>query len=153
MIDRLQYEQKTYSHLLALVPERVSSSGAGGQDGSASAAWISSGGVASPLSELIPEGRLPLCAGRIHIMRKVDPQGTVAFLNESWLVGKRWRGEYIPATIDTARQQVSFWHKPDEDTDWRCLKTRLFRIHEVSGSGFLSSNSHFEPFCEKFPHL
>ena len=87
--------------------------------------------LTSPLSKLIPEGRLPLCAGRIHIMRKVDPQGTVAFLNESWLVGKRWRGEYIRATIDTARQQVSFWHKPDEDTDWRCLKTRLFRIHET----------------------
>jgi hypothetical protein len=64
-------------------------------------------------------------------MRKVDLQGTVAFLNESWLVGKRWRGEYIRATLDTARQQMSFWHKPDEDTDWRCLKTRLFRIHET----------------------
>ena len=56
---------------------------------------------------------MPLCAGRIHIMRKVDPQGVVTFLNEPWMVGKRWMGEYVRATIDTARQQVSFWHKPD----------------------------------------
>lgn len=87
--------------------------------------------LTSPLAKLIPAGRLPLCAGRIHLMRKVDACGTVAFLNESWLVGKRWMGEYIRATIDTGRQQVSFWHKPDEDSDWRYLKTRLFRIHET----------------------
>jgi putative transposase len=87
--------------------------------------------LTSPLPKLIPEGRLPLCAGRIHIMRKVAACGTVAFLNETWSVGKRWVGEYVRATIDTARQQVSFWHKPDEETDWRCLKTRLFRIHET----------------------
>jgi transposase-like protein len=87
--------------------------------------------LSAPLSKLIPNGRLPLCAGRIHIMRKVDPQGTVAFLNENWTVGKRLMGEYIRATIDTAKQRVSFWHKHDEDTNWRCLKTRSFRIHET----------------------
>ena len=85
----------------------------------------------SPLPKLIPEGRLPLCAGRIHVMRQVDPQGTVAVFNETWTIGKRWMGEYVRATIDTARQQLSFWHRPDEDADWRCLKTRLFRIRET----------------------
>jgi transposase-like protein len=87
--------------------------------------------MSTPLAKLMPNGRLPLCAGRIHIMRKVDNCGTVAFLNESWPVGKRWVGEYVRVTIDTARQRVSFWHKPDEASDWRCLKMRLFRIHET----------------------
>ena len=87
--------------------------------------------LTSPLAKLIPAGRVPLCAGRLHLMRKVSPQGTVTLLNETWLVGKRWMGEYVRATIDTARQQVSFWHKPAEETDWRCLKRRLFRIHET----------------------
>jgi putative transposase len=84
-----------------------------------------------PLRSLIPEGRLPLTAGRIHIMRKVSPQGTVPLLNESWTVGKRWMGEYVRATIDTARQRIGFWHKQDDDADWRCLKTNLFRTHET----------------------
>jgi hypothetical protein len=87
--------------------------------------------LSAPLAKLVPDGRLPLCAGRIHIMRKVDPQGGVRLLNETWEVGKRWMGEYVRATIDTSRQRVSFWHKPDANTDWRCLKTRLFRIQET----------------------
>jgi transposase-like protein len=87
--------------------------------------------LSAPLPKLIPDGRLPLCAGRIHIMRKVDTAGEVKLLNETWEIGKRWMGEYIRATIDTARQQVSFWHKADEDADWRCLKTRLFRTQET----------------------
>lgn len=87
--------------------------------------------LTSPLPRLIPGGRLPLCGGRIHIMRKVDAQGAVKFCNETWVVGKRWMGEYVRATIDTARQQVSFWHQPAEGTAWRCLKTRLFRVHET----------------------
>jgi transposase-like protein len=87
--------------------------------------------LSTPLAKLIPNGRLPLCAGRIHIMRKVDHQGTVSFLNETWTVGKRWMGEYIRATIDTTHQRVSFWHKSIDCADWRCLKTRSFRIYET----------------------
>lgn len=87
--------------------------------------------LTAPLSRLVPEGPLPLSAGRIHIMRKVDAHGTVKFCNETWVVGKRWMGEYVRATIDTARQQVSFWHKASEVADWRCLKRRLFRTQET----------------------
>jgi len=87
--------------------------------------------LTKPLSKLIPDGRLPLTAGRIHVMRKVDPQGTITLLNETWPVGKRWMGEYIRATINTAQQQLSFWHKPDAHADWRCIKTRLFRTGET----------------------
>jgi hypothetical protein len=82
------------------------------------------------LPTLIPAPPLPLTAGRIHLMRKVDPQGTVTVFNEAWLLGKRWMGEYVRATIDTARQQVSFWYKPDVNTAWRCLKRRQFRLRE-----------------------
>ena len=83
------------------------------------------------LSPWIPQGRLPLTAGRIHILRKVDGQGRVTVFNEPWLVGKRWMGEYIRATIDTAQERVSFWHKADAQADWRCLKTRVFRLGEA----------------------
>ena len=88
-----------------------------------------------PLAALIPADRLPLTAGRIHVMRRVDSQGTITLFNEPWLIGKRWMGEYIRATINTAQQQISFWHKPDPPSGWRCLKRRRFRlperVHEV----------------------
>lgn len=87
--------------------------------------------LTSPWPKLIPKERLPLTVGRIHVMRQVDPQGTVTLFNETWLVGKRWMGQYIRATINTSQQQLSFWHKPDAKSDWRCLKTRLFRIREA----------------------
>ncbi len=83
------------------------------------------------LSTLLPHRRLPLTAGRIHIMRKVDPQGTVTLFNEPWPIGKRWMGEYVRATIDTAHQRVSFWYKPDVGVAWRCLKRRQFRLQET----------------------
>jgi hypothetical protein len=87
--------------------------------------------LTQPLRSLIPSARLPLTAGRIHVMRKVDLHGMVTLFNEPWLVGKRWMGEYIRATIDTALQQVSFWHKPEATAAWRHLKTRQFRLQET----------------------
>ena len=63
-------------------------------------------------------------------MRRVDSPGPITLFNEPWLIGKRWTGEYIRATINTAQQQVSFWHKPDAPSAWRCLKRRRFRLPE-----------------------
>jgi hypothetical protein len=84
-----------------------------------------------PLATLLPAARLPLTAGRIHVMRKVDPQGTVTLFNEPWLIGKRWMGEYIRATIDTGQQRMSFWHQPAATAEWRCIKARQFRLQET----------------------
>src|SRR4030095_6201332 len=69
---------------------------------------------------------------RIVPVVQVVACSTVTFLNETWLIGKHWVGEYVRASINTARHQVSFLHKPDEETDWRCLQPRLFRIHEAA---------------------
>jgi len=79
---------------------------------------------------LIPQGRLPITAGRIHIMRKVETTGEVSLLNETWEVGRKWIGEYVRATINTADQNLTFWHKPDVESEWRLLKTRSFRLKE-----------------------
>lgn len=82
------------------------------------------------LQRLIPKGRLPITAGRIHFMRKVQTTGEIDLLNETWLVGQRWSGEYVRATINTAEQVLTFWHKSDAESDWRLLKTRPFRLKE-----------------------
>ncbi len=84
-----------------------------------------------PLRALIPAGRLPITAGYIHFMRKVDPQGQVTLLNEAWPVGRRWIGTYVRVTINTAAQRLTIWHKPDADSEWRWLKTRMFRLKET----------------------
>ncbi len=81
--------------------------------------------------ELIPLERLPVTAGRIHFMRKVDPTGQIELVNEAWLLGARWIGEYVRATIDTAEQKISFWHQPDATRDWRLLKKQQFRLPEA----------------------
>jgi hypothetical protein len=83
------------------------------------------------LRQLIPVGRLPLTAGRVHFMRKVDRTGHVELLNETWLVGPKWVGEYVRATIDTAQQKLTIWHQPEADADWRLIKTRQFRLKDT----------------------
>lgn len=85
------------------------------------------------LRRLIPDfslGRLPLTEGRFHLMRKVDTAGYVELLNERWLVGRQWTGEYVRATVDTARQTLTLSHKASEEEDWQLLKTRVFRLKE-----------------------
>jgi len=87
--------------------------------------------LTADLRHLIPIERLPIMAGRIHFMRKVDTTGHIAFLNETWLVGSKWVGEYVRATVDTAQHTLTLWHQADADADWRLIKTRQFRLKET----------------------
>ena len=82
------------------------------------------------LRRLIPDTHLPITAGRIHFVRKVQTTGEIELLNEAWQVGHRWSGEYIRATLNTAEQRLTFWHKRDATSDWRLLKTRQCRLQE-----------------------
>jgi hypothetical protein len=81
------------------------------------------------MQRLIPE-RLPITAGQINFMRKVDAAGNIRLLNESWRVGSRWINTYVCATIDTLQQALHIWHKPDANTPWQILKTRPFKLAE-----------------------
>jgi putative transposase len=82
------------------------------------------------IRRLIPAGRLPITQGRIHVIRQVDQQGLVTFLNEAWPVGQRWIGQYVWAIIDTKTQTVGFWHLPAANKPWQHIKTRGFRLPE-----------------------
>ena len=82
------------------------------------------------LRRLIPAGRLPVTAGRIHFMRKVETTGDIELLNETWSVGRKWIGEYVRVTINTDDHILTFWYQPDAASDWRLLKTRQFRLKE-----------------------
>lgn len=83
------------------------------------------------LSRLIPEGRLPLTAGRIHFMRQVDLAGQIELLNETWPLGAKWGGDYVRATINTRERTIAFWHQAEAGADWRLIKTRRFQVEET----------------------
>lgn len=79
---------------------------------------------------LIPLEHLPISAGRIHFLRKVDHTGQIAFLNETWPIGLKWIGDYVRATLDTAQQTLTLWYQADAAAEWRLIKTRQFRLKE-----------------------
>jgi putative transposase len=82
------------------------------------------------LRRLIPQV-LPISSGRIHFIRKVDQRGKVQILNETWLVGRKWIGEYVWAVVDTAKQTLTFWHKPEAQACWQHIKTRNYVFKEA----------------------
>lgn len=75
--------------------------------------------------------RLPITAGRIHFIRKVKPDGTIAILNETWTVSKRLAGKYVWATVTTHRRRLDIWYQRSAQHDWRLLKTCAYDIPET----------------------
>lgn len=82
-----------------------------------------------PIAQL-PE-RLPVTAGRVHFIRRVAPDGTIAILNETWRVGKRWANKYIWATITTHSRRLDIWYQRALHYDWRLLKSVDYDLPET----------------------
>lgn len=82
------------------------------------------------LQQLIPAGRLPITAGRIHFMRQVTGDGLIHLLNEPWPVERKLAGEYVRATVNVAEQRLTIWRQCDPASPWQRLKTRQFRLKE-----------------------
>jgi hypothetical protein len=67
--------------------------------------------------------RLPICAGRVHAVRRVSKEGWVGFLNQSFRVGKRYRERYVWLMLETAHQHLSIWSQARPRSPWKRLKT------------------------------
>lgn len=87
--------------------------------------------LTTDLRRLLPDGRWPITAGRVHFLRKVNQAGHIALLNEAWPVGRQWIGEYVRATLDTAEQALTIWHQAGTESDWQLIKSRQFRLNET----------------------
>ena len=74
--------------------------------------------------------QLPITAGRVHFIRPVAPDGTITLLNETWLVGKRWAGKYVWATITTHSRRLDIWYQRSSRHAWRQLKSFDYRLSE-----------------------
>ena len=74
--------------------------------------------------------RLPICAGRVHVVRRVSPQGQVRFLNQTLRVGKRYPGRYVWLTLETAHKRLRIWYQARAGAPWKRLKTVAVPLNE-----------------------
>jgi integrase-like protein len=73
---------------------------------------------------------VPLTAGRVHFIRKVDAQGVIHILKEPWPVSKSLVGHYVWATLDTGKAALSLYHRRSERAQPRLLKQYEYPIEE-----------------------
>jgi len=78
----------------------------------------------------IPTPR-PITAGRVHFIRKVKPDGTIAVFNETWKVSKRLAGQYVWATLITHRRRLEIWYQRSAQQEWCLRKTYDYEIPET----------------------
>ena len=74
---------------------------------------------------------LPITAGRVHRIRQVAPDGTIALLNETWRVSRRLVGKYVWATITTHTRRLDLWYQRSAQHDWRRLKSFDYDLPET----------------------
>jgi len=63
-------------------------------------------------------GQLPVAAGRVSWVQRVDADGTISINARPYFIGKRRTGEYVQATLFTHRQRVvvySAYHRRIKD--------------------------------------
>lgn len=71
---------------------------------------------------------VPVTAGAVHFVRKVDAHGQVVVLNQSWEVGKRWVGQYVWARVETGRQRLILLNQAHAGAAWKQIKALKFAI-------------------------
>lgn len=73
---------------------------------------------------------LPLSAGRLHFIRRVDERGEIRLLNESWKVSKRLGGEYVWATVDLKAQRLTIYYRKSERAQAKRIKQHDYGVAE-----------------------
>jgi len=58
---------------------------------------------------VIPLDLLPMAAGHVTFIRQVTPSGTIHLLGLTFKVGKRLKGQYVKAVLDTQRAQLTVY--------------------------------------------
>jgi hypothetical protein len=73
---------------------------------------------------------VPLTAGRLHFIRRVDKRGEIRLLNESWKVSKRLGGEYVWATVDLTAQRLTIYYRKSERAQAKLIKQHAYGVAE-----------------------
>ncbi len=73
---------------------------------------------------------LPLTEGRIHFIRRVNETGCIEILKESFRVSKQIRGEYVWATIDLRKKNLSIYYRRSARSQAKLIKEYAYQIEE-----------------------
>lgn len=74
--------------------------------------------------------QLPLTAGRVHFIRKVDEQGEISILKEQWKVSKSLSGNYVWATIDLSKKELFIYHRRSLRGQARLVRHYIYELDE-----------------------
>jgi hypothetical protein len=78
--------------------------------------------------QLPPE--VPLTAGRLHFIRRVNPQGIINLRKADWKVSRCLAGEYVWATLDLRRERLEIYHRRSAKAKAKVVKTYSYPIAE-----------------------
>lgn len=73
---------------------------------------------------------LPLTAGRLHFIRRVDAKGEINILKEQWKVSKTIIGDYVWATLDLQRKELLIYHRHSLRSKPELLRQYEYTINE-----------------------
>jgi len=62
-----------------------------------------------PAHVSIPTELLPIAAGRVTFIRMVTPHGNIHLLSQTFWIGKRLKGQYVKAVLDTAHGYLTVY--------------------------------------------
>jgi transposase InsO family protein len=62
-----------------------------------------------PARFVVPLDPLPLAAGRVTFIRQVTLHGNIHLLSLTFKVGKRWKGQFVKAVLDTQRAHLTIY--------------------------------------------
>jgi hypothetical protein len=73
---------------------------------------------------------LPLTAGRVHFIRRVNARGVINIRKEEWKVSRRLAGEYVWATLDLRTKRLAIYHRRSEKAKAKVVKTHRYPLAE-----------------------
>jgi transposase InsO family protein len=81
---------------------------------------------------LKPSGKLPLYAGRVHFMRRVDPDRTVSVLNAKWIIPKSdsTKGVWVTLDIQPEGARLFIYDQAPDAEERELLASHSFPISE-----------------------
>ena len=62
-----------------------------------------------PTPYVIPTELLPIAAGHVTFIRMVTPHGNIHLLSQTFWIGKRLKGQYVKAVVDTAHGSLTVY--------------------------------------------
>lgn len=74
---------------------------------------------------------LPITAGRVHFIRRVNEEGSISILNETWHASKWLADQYVWTTIVTHKRVLMIYHRRSAESKMRLIKTYKYDLGET----------------------